>query len=202
MGADAAVGGPRPRRAQAARARRGDETGGSSPGASTSSRSSGGTSREHPDLIARFEARFVNARRIAERWRNKCHGGTKPPTGPFRTTSRSSLTWCPTTPSEAMWAPPCARSDCDTNRESCRRPARSPGGSRSSSTTGTTASGCANCVSRRPRRWTPLTPPGSDEALLPRQSGRPALGEPSRPDRLIGQLAQRGRRSRPPGASA
>lgn len=34
-----------------------------------------------PELIRRFEARFANARRIAIKWRNRCHEGTKPPTG-------------------------------------------------------------------------------------------------------------------------
>lgn len=33
------------------------------------------------DLAARFEARYANARRIAERWRNKLYGGDKPETG-------------------------------------------------------------------------------------------------------------------------
>jgi hypothetical protein len=33
------------------------------------------------ELIARFEARYVNARRVAERWRNKLYGGDKPETG-------------------------------------------------------------------------------------------------------------------------
>jgi hypothetical protein len=35
----------------------------------------------HRDLVDRFEARFVNGRRIAERWRNRCHGGDKPAAG-------------------------------------------------------------------------------------------------------------------------
>lgn len=33
-----------------------------------------------PDLVERFEAKYVNARTFAEYWRNKCHGGRKPPT--------------------------------------------------------------------------------------------------------------------------
>jgi hypothetical protein len=36
---------------------------------------------EDPALVARFEARFVNARAVAERWRNKLHGGDKPERG-------------------------------------------------------------------------------------------------------------------------
>jgi hypothetical protein len=36
---------------------------------------------EDPELVARFEARFVNARAVAERWRNKLHGGDKPDPG-------------------------------------------------------------------------------------------------------------------------
>jgi hypothetical protein len=32
-------------------------------------------------LVARFEARFANARRVAERWRNRDHGGKKPHDG-------------------------------------------------------------------------------------------------------------------------
>jgi hypothetical protein len=34
-----------------------------------------------PELLERFEARFRNARDLAERWRNKCHDGVKPPSG-------------------------------------------------------------------------------------------------------------------------
>ena len=34
-----------------------------------------------PELLERFEARFRNARDFAERWRNKCRAGVKPPTG-------------------------------------------------------------------------------------------------------------------------
>ncbi len=36
---------------------------------------------DDPALVARFEARFGNARGIAERWRNKCHAGDKPADG-------------------------------------------------------------------------------------------------------------------------
>ncbi len=36
---------------------------------------------DDPALVARFEARFANARAIAERWRNKCHAGDKPAEG-------------------------------------------------------------------------------------------------------------------------
>lgn len=36
---------------------------------------------EDPELVERFEARFGNGRSIAERWRNRCHGGDKPSTG-------------------------------------------------------------------------------------------------------------------------
>jgi hypothetical protein len=31
-----------------------------------------------PEHLDRFESRFINARSLAERWRNKCHGGQKP----------------------------------------------------------------------------------------------------------------------------
>lgn len=31
-----------------------------------------------PDLVERFESRYVNARTFAEYWRNKCHAGDKP----------------------------------------------------------------------------------------------------------------------------
>ena len=34
-----------------------------------------------PELVARFEARYANARAVAERWRNKVHGGSKPAVG-------------------------------------------------------------------------------------------------------------------------
>ena len=33
-----------------------------------------------PEHLARFEARFVNARSVAVYWRNACHAGDKPPT--------------------------------------------------------------------------------------------------------------------------
>ena len=33
-----------------------------------------------PQHLARFEARFVNARAVAEHWRNACHDGQKPKT--------------------------------------------------------------------------------------------------------------------------
>jgi hypothetical protein len=33
-----------------------------------------------PEHLERFDARFVNARSLAERWRNKCHDRQKPPT--------------------------------------------------------------------------------------------------------------------------
>jgi hypothetical protein len=36
---------------------------------------------EDPELVARFEARFVNARALAERWRNKLHDGARPEHG-------------------------------------------------------------------------------------------------------------------------
>ncbi len=36
---------------------------------------------EDPELVARFEARFVNARAVAERWRNKLHDGDRPKPG-------------------------------------------------------------------------------------------------------------------------
>lgn len=34
-----------------------------------------------PEQLERFAARYVNARGVAEYWRNKCHGGVKPETG-------------------------------------------------------------------------------------------------------------------------
>jgi hypothetical protein len=36
---------------------------------------------EDPDVVARFEARYANARLIARRWRNRCHGGGNPASG-------------------------------------------------------------------------------------------------------------------------
>jgi len=36
---------------------------------------------EDPGVVARFEARYANARAVAERWRNKLHGGDKPESG-------------------------------------------------------------------------------------------------------------------------
>jgi hypothetical protein len=36
---------------------------------------------EDPALVAHFETRFVNARAVAERWRNKVHDGDKPERG-------------------------------------------------------------------------------------------------------------------------
>jgi hypothetical protein len=36
---------------------------------------------EDPELVARFEARYVNALSVAKHWRNKLHGGAKPASG-------------------------------------------------------------------------------------------------------------------------
>lgn len=36
---------------------------------------------EDPDLVGRFEARYVNAYAVAKRWRNKLHDGDKPDEG-------------------------------------------------------------------------------------------------------------------------
>jgi hypothetical protein len=36
---------------------------------------------EDPELVAQFEARYANAHRIAERWRNRLHGGDTPTVG-------------------------------------------------------------------------------------------------------------------------
>jgi hypothetical protein len=36
---------------------------------------------EDPGLVARFEARFANARGVADRWRDKIHAGDKPERG-------------------------------------------------------------------------------------------------------------------------
>jgi hypothetical protein len=36
---------------------------------------------EDPELVARFEARYVNALSVAKHWRNKLHGGAKPARG-------------------------------------------------------------------------------------------------------------------------
>lgn len=36
---------------------------------------------DDPALVARFEARYVNARAVAERWRNRLHGGDGPQPG-------------------------------------------------------------------------------------------------------------------------
>jgi hypothetical protein len=38
-------------------------------------------SGEDPELVSRFEARFANAKRLAERWRNRVHGGDLPTDG-------------------------------------------------------------------------------------------------------------------------
>jgi hypothetical protein len=36
---------------------------------------------EDPELVARFEARYVNALAVAKRWRNRVHDGIKPQSG-------------------------------------------------------------------------------------------------------------------------
>jgi hypothetical protein len=36
---------------------------------------------EDPGLVDRFEARFANGKLVAERWRNRCHGGAKRESG-------------------------------------------------------------------------------------------------------------------------
>jgi hypothetical protein len=36
---------------------------------------------EDPDIVARFEDRYTNARLVARRWRNKLHGGDNPESG-------------------------------------------------------------------------------------------------------------------------
>ncbi len=36
---------------------------------------------DHPELVARFEARYANALGVARRWRNGVHGGHKPASG-------------------------------------------------------------------------------------------------------------------------
>jgi hypothetical protein len=36
---------------------------------------------EDPGIVARFEARFANARAVAERWRNRLHDGVRPEPG-------------------------------------------------------------------------------------------------------------------------
>jgi hypothetical protein len=36
---------------------------------------------DDPQLVDRFEARYVNALSVAKRWRNKVHGGHKPESG-------------------------------------------------------------------------------------------------------------------------
>lgn len=36
---------------------------------------------EDPDIVARFEDRYANARLVARRWRNKLHGGDNPESG-------------------------------------------------------------------------------------------------------------------------
>jgi hypothetical protein len=38
-------------------------------------------SGEDPELVSRFEARFANAKRLAERWRNRVYGGEMPADG-------------------------------------------------------------------------------------------------------------------------
>jgi hypothetical protein len=36
---------------------------------------------EDPELVDRFEARFVNGKLVAQRWRNRCYGGDRPESG-------------------------------------------------------------------------------------------------------------------------
>ena len=36
---------------------------------------------EDPELVARFERRYANARLVAKRWRSKVHGGSRPAVG-------------------------------------------------------------------------------------------------------------------------
>jgi predicted nucleotidyltransferase len=36
---------------------------------------------DEPSLVARFEDRYANALSVARRWRNRCYGGVKPPSG-------------------------------------------------------------------------------------------------------------------------
>lgn len=36
---------------------------------------------DDPELVGRFASRYANARRVAERWRNKVHGGDMPASG-------------------------------------------------------------------------------------------------------------------------
>jgi hypothetical protein len=38
-------------------------------------------SEDDPELVRRFQTRFANAKRLAERWRNRFHGGDAPPDG-------------------------------------------------------------------------------------------------------------------------
>jgi hypothetical protein len=40
---------------------------------------------EDPDLVARFEARYANAKRVAERWMNKLHRDDRPADGKLAT---------------------------------------------------------------------------------------------------------------------
>ena len=56
-----------------------------------------------PDLVARLEARYANARAFAEYWRNKLHDRDRPKEGAWPTTSRWSGTPCPTRPSQGTW---------------------------------------------------------------------------------------------------
>ncbi len=125
---------------------------------------------EDPELVARFEARFVNARAVAERWRNKLHGGDKPERG--RLVDYLALVGYPV-PEEAArrrrrrddpGPPPPARA------RALPYPARSrSAGTASSSTTGTTASACGACASARPGSSTP-----TKAELAASRSGRSA----------------------------
>ena len=80
-------------------------TAGSSPGASTSSTWSGRSPDEDPELVARFEARYANARAVAEPWRNKLHGGDKPETARLADYLALIGYPVPMTPRPATWAP-------------------------------------------------------------------------------------------------
>ena len=110
-----------------------------------------------PDLVERFESRYVNARTFAEYWRNKCHAGDKPDVATLA--SYLGLIGYDVPPEVG---PGLVGETIRRVRKSLGR-ARARGVSAdqlrrwepSASTTATTASGCARSASRPPRRSKP-----------------------------------------------
>ena len=110
-----------------------------------------------PELLERFEARFRNARALAERWRNKCHDGRKPPSGAL-----ADYLWLTGYVVPERARPGRVGETIRLVRASLERRAASPtspttssaAGTTCASTTATTAWACARSRSRPPRRST------------------------------------------------